>query len=96
MANPPAMTSPHPPAPGVSGSPVVRGKSRSRSASGGDRARTRSKSVIERNGGSCSGRRRDVNSCNRNDCPGKVVFTNTITLYKYGNLKVNKIMEIII
>lgn len=43
MANPPAMTSPLPPAPGVSGSPV-RGKSRSRSASGGDRARTRSKS----------------------------------------------------
>ena len=44
VSNPPAMTSPHPPAPGVSGSPVVRGKSRSRSASGGDRARTRSKS----------------------------------------------------
>ena len=43
-------------------------------------SRTRSKSVVENNGGFCSGEATDVISCNRNDCPGKVVFMRTFIL----------------
>ena len=47
--------------------------------------RTRSKSVIEQNGGICNGRSREEKTCNSKNCPGKMfLFVDAYILYLYS------------
>ena len=44
----------------------------SKSCGGGKQSRTRSKSVVESNGGACYGFPTEIVTCNTQNCPGKL------------------------